>query len=49
MTNKITLSNLRYSQNVLINKSTKSNNICTVNIERYLVKDNFILDEIFDA
>ena len=42
ITSKITLSNLRYSQNVLISKSTKSNSIWTVSIERYRVNDNFI-------
>lgn len=42
MTRRITLSNRRYSQKVLMNKSTRSNKICTVNIDRYLVSDSFI-------
>ena len=39
----MTLSNRRYSQNVLISKSTTSSAIWTSSIERYLLRDNFIL------
>ena len=42
-TKRITLSNLRYSQNVLISRSTTSNEICTNKTDLYLLNDNFIL------
>ena len=43
-TSNITLSNLRYSQKVFISRSTSNRAIWTSKVERYLVKDNFILE-----
>ena len=46
-TKRITLSNLRYSQNVLIKRSTISNEICTNRTDLYRLKDNFIVFPVF--
>ena len=42
MTSRITLSNLKYSQNVLIKRSTISSPNWTSNVDRYRVNDSFI-------
>ena len=44
MTSKITLSNRKYSQNVLMSKSTNKSRICTVNMDLYLVNESFMFD-----
>ena len=45
-TKRITLSNRRYSQNVLIKRSTISSEICTNKTDRYLLSDSFIFKVI---
>ena len=42
-TRRITLSKRRYSQNVLIRRSTINNEICTSSTDLYLLSDNFII------
>ena len=42
-TNRITLSNLRYSQNVFISRSTIRSEICTRSTDLYRLNDSFIL------
>ena len=43
-TSSMTLSNLRYSQKVLMSKSTNSSPICTSNVDLYRVSDSFMFD-----
>ena len=43
ITNRITLSNLNSSQKVLMRRSTIKKEYCTKSMERYLVKESFIL------
>ena len=46
ITNRITLSNLNSSQKVLIMRSTNKKQYCTSSMERYLVRESFILSHV---
>ena len=48
-TNRITLSNLKYSQNVFINRSTIRSEICTRSTDLYRLNDSFILGRFLVA